>query len=178
MSSDKQSLSPAAWLQVGYAARAHGLRGELAVRPFDPDSTAVLEVQRLLLRTKDGEAREWAIRTARKAAKETLVLLEGISDRAGAERLVGAAVCVHRRDLPDLGEEEYFQGDLVGLEAFDQRGKPLGRVVELWETGPVPNLVIRGEGLPELLVPFAEPFVPEVDLEKRRLTVVPPEYEE
>ena len=31
-------------LQVGYVAKAHGLRGEVTVRTFDPASTALFEV--------------------------------------------------------------------------------------------------------------------------------------
>ena len=47
---------------------------------------------------------------------------------------------------------------------------------EIWDTGPVPNLVIRGEGRPELVVPFADEFVPTVDLEQGVLVVRPPEF--
>ena len=171
-------MSPAEWLQVGYVARAHGLRGEVGVKPFDPDSQVLLDVGRLQLELKSGQTCLMSIRSARPAVREILIHLQGISDRTAAEALVGAAVRVHREELPAPEEGEYFQGDLVGLEAFDAQGVKLGEVVEVWETGPVPNLVIRGPGLamPELVVPFVEEFVPKVDLERRRLTVNPPEY--
>ncbi len=163
------------WFQVGYVARAHGLRGELGVKPFDPESQVLLEVDRLQLQLKSGELRLLAIRGARPASKEVLVQVEGVTDRTGAEALVGAAVRVDRDQLEGPEEGEYFQGDLVGMDAYDAQGRRLGQVVEVWETGPVPNLVIRGPDQPELVVPFADDFVPEVDLEKRRLTVHPPE---
>jgi len=65
-------MSPARpTLEVGYVARVHGLKGELAVRTFDPDSEALMSVRRVVLRlrpTSGGPAlfRSYSqIRTAR-----------------------------------------------------------------------------------------------------------------
>jgi 16S rRNA processing protein RimM len=63
----------------------------------------------------------------------------------------------------------------VGLEARTPEGAPLGRVTEVWNTGPVPNLVIQGEGSEPLVVPFVDEFVPEVDVQAGVLVVRPPE---
>jgi len=99
-----------------------------------------------------------------------------VRGRTAAEALVGATVIAFREDLEPPAEEEYFQGDLVGLTAVDESGKVLGRVEEIWETGPVPNLVIRAEGKEELVVPFVDDFVSTVDIPGGRLVVKPPEF--
>jgi len=162
-------------LEVGYVARVHGLSGELAVRTFDPDSEAVGTVRRLVLRLRSGEEREMEIARTRRAADATLVSLDGITSRSAAEPFRGATVFVHREELPPPREGEWFQGDLVGLEARTPEGTPLGRVTEIWNTGPVPNLVIEGTGAEPLVVPFVDEFVPEVDVEAGLLVVRPPE---
>ena len=170
-------MSKKALLEVGYVARAHGIRGEIAVKPFDPDSTALLEVSRISL-ARQGEPRIFRIAHARPAAREVLLTLEGVSGRTEAEALKGSTVSAFREDLPPPSGDEFFQGDLVGLSAVSEAGVPLGKVEEIWETGPVPNLVIRGGEAGELVVPFADEFVPEVDLEAGRLVVRPPEWME
>ncbi len=162
-------------LQVGYVAKAHGLRGEVTVRTFDPASTALFEVGRVFVRTRDGAERVLTLESARSAAKDLLIAFEEIPDRPGAEGLVGATLFVFREDLEPPGEGEYFLGDLIGLEAFTEEGEPVGRVEEIQDLGEVPNLVIR-KGAEELLLPFADRFVPEVDLARGRLTVRRPEY--
>ncbi|MGA9521399.1 MAG: ribosome maturation factor RimM [Myxococcaceae bacterium] len=162
-------------LQVGYVAKAHGLRGEVTVRTFDAASTALLEVDRVFVRTRDGAEQLLTIESARPAAKDLLIAFEEILDRSAAEGLVGATLFVFRDDLEPPGEGEYFQGDLLGLEAFTEEGEPVGRVEELQDLGEVPNLVIR-KGSEELILPFVEAFVPEVDLEKGRITIRRPEY--
>jgi 16S rRNA processing protein RimM len=99
-----------------------------------------------------------------------------VQTREQAEAIVGATLSVFRDDLEPPAEGEFFQGDLVGLEAVDPTGVSLGTVEEIWNSGPVPNLVIRG-GKGELMVPFVDEFVPEVDLAGRRVVVRPPELE-
>jgi 16S rRNA processing protein RimM len=159
---------------VGYVARAHGIGGELAVRTFDPESTALLEVERVRLKLKDGTERAAELTEVRRANQWILVTLAGVSSRTGAEALVGSTVLVARADLTPPAEGEFFQGDLVGLTAVDEAGTALGTVAEVWNTGPVPNLVIRG-GAEELIVPFADAFVPTVDLAGGRIVVKKPE---
>jgi 16S rRNA processing protein RimM len=162
-------------LEVGYVARVHGLRGELAVKTFDPESEALLSVRRLVLRLRSGEERSVALEAARRAAEATLVSVAGVDSRSAAEPFKGATVLIHREDLPPPTEGEWFQGDLVGLEARTPDGTPLGRVTEIWNTGPVPVLVVEGGGPEPLMVPFVDEFVPEVDMEAGVLVVRPPE---
>lgn len=166
---------PRPTLEVGYVARVHGLKGELAVRTFDPDSEALSSVRRVVLRLRSGEERDLSLVSARGAADAVLVTLEGIGSRQDAEALKGATVLVHREDLPPPDEGEWFQGDLVGLEARTPEGAPLGKVTEIWNTGPVPVLVVDGGGPEPLMVPFVDEFVPEVDVQAGVLVVRPPE---
>jgi 16S rRNA processing protein RimM len=162
-------------LEVGYVARAHGIHGELAVRTFDPESEALTLVRRIVLRNRAGDERPIDIEEVRRMTGAVLLKLVGVGSRSEAEALRGCTVLVHREDLPPPAEGEWFQGDLVGLVAFTPEGARLGPVREIWNTGPVPNLVIETEGPEPLVVPFVDDFVPEVDVPGGRLVVRPPE---
>ncbi len=165
-------------LELGYVRAAHGLNGEVSVRTFDPASETLYEVERVWVRRRDGTEQELRVEAVRDAPKgDLLVAFEGIERREESEKLVGSTLLAFREDLEAPQEGEFFQGDLVGLAAFDPDGKPLGIVEEIWSSGPVPNLVIRGGGK-ELMVPFVDEFVPEVDLEGRRVVVKPFELAE
>lgn len=165
-------------LQIGYISRAHGLGGEVVLKTFDPASTVLDEVERLTFVTRAGETKELKVTSfGTSPGSDLLLKLKGVVRKDQADALVGSAVHVRREDLEEPAEGEFFHGDLVGLEAVTPEGKRLGVVEEVWSTGPVPNLCIR-EGKEELLVPFAEEFVPKVDLEAGKVTVIPPSYEE
>lgn len=160
-------------LELGYVRAAHGLRGEVSVRTFDPSSETLYEVPRVLAKKRDGTEAELVIEAVREAPKgDLLVAFEGIEERVPAEALVGATLFAFREDLDAPEEGEVFQGDLIGLTAVDESGTTLGTVEEIWNSGPVPNLVIRGGGK-ELMIPFIDEFVPRVDLENRRVVVKP-----
>jgi 16S rRNA processing protein RimM len=161
--------------QIGYITRARGLNGQVVVRTFDPASQALEEVDRVLLLLADGSRRGLQIQERSAHGGECVLTLEGIADRTAADGLVGSTVVVFREDLEPPAEGEYFQGDLIGLEAVDEAGSSLGKVEEIWNTGPVPNLVIRGPDRPELLVPFVDDFVRTVDLAAGRVVLRPPE---
>ena len=164
-------------LQFGYVSRAHGLDGEIVIKTFDPSSEVLDEVERIKLKHRDGTEREYAIEDVAEAPGSDLrVLLEGVSNRPSAEKLVGSTVFVFREDLEAPAAGEFFQGDLVGLAAVDAAGTALGTLEEIWNTGPVPNLVVRGGPQGELLIPFAEEFVIKVDLEARTIVLKVPEF--
>lgn len=172
------SEPPKDWLSVGYISRAHGLRGGLVVKTFDPASTALGEVDRVQLTPRDGSPFELELADVREGPGGDLLLVaESITTREAAEALVGAAVAVHREEIDPPEAGSVFQGDLVGLTARTRDGRVLGVVREVFSAGPVPNLVI-GEADAELMVPFADDFVIEIDLAARVIVLEPPVYDE
>jgi 16S rRNA processing protein RimM len=164
-------------LQFGYVPRAHGLHGEVVVRTFDPGSTVLDEIERVFVRPRRGDERELAVSEVREGPRgELLVRFEGVRRREDAEALTGAALFAFREDLEAPAEDEVFQGDLVGLEAFSPDGARLGVIEGLFDAGPVPNLVIR-DGQKELMVPLVDDFVKEIDLGAGRVVVTPIDLE-
>jgi 16S rRNA processing protein RimM len=164
--------------QFGYVSKAHGLNGEVVIRTFDPASTVLGEVDRIFATLKDGSQRELELREVRDGPGGDLIAsFKGITKRVEADTLRGSGLFVDRDDLDEPEEGEFFQGDLVGLAVVSVSGEALGVVESLWNSGPVPNLVIKlGEA--ELMIPFAEEFVKQVDLEAGRIVVEKPSYEE
>lgn len=165
-------------LQIGYISRMHGLRGEVVLKTFDPTSTAINEVDVLVLVTRDGKEHTLELASVGEApGGDLLIRFEGMTRREHAEPFKASGVFVRREDLEPPMEGEVFLGDLVGLEAVTAEGKRLGEVAEIWSSGPVPNLVIR-EGSEELMIPFAEEFVTKVDVPGKRITVIPLSFDE
>jgi 16S rRNA processing protein RimM len=93
--------------------------------------------------------------------------LEGISDRAAADRLVGRYL---EAPLEPLPPDTYYWHELIGLAAVDEAGGELGHVVEVFRAGE--NEVYRIEGPSgELLVPALRDVVRSIDLASGRIVV-------
>jgi 16S rRNA processing protein RimM len=157
-------------VELAAVMRSHGLRGELLLKPFNPDSTLLNEVERVLFKARDGAVRELELLSARPHGEHLLVSLRGVESREQADALRGNLVCVTRAQLPPLAEGEYYLMDLVGLRVFTREGHEAGCVDELIEYPSVTCLVVKGDdGVRE--VPNLERYVLEVDMPGRRVVV-------
>jgi 16S rRNA processing protein RimM len=148
---------------LGVVIGAHGLRGELRVKPYNPSSELLLSLAsaRVRLPGERGDGRERGLRRARRHGPGLVLTLEGCDDRDAAEALRGAELCVPRSALPPLDEGEHYLFDLVGLEARLPDGQVVGRVEEALEYPASHALRVTGPR-GTLEVPLLEPYVVEL----------------
>jgi len=154
-------------VEVGYVARAHGVRGEICAVAHDPESTTLGDVAAVWIRDK-----RYEIEDARDTPKGFLLALAGVEDRDAADALRGATVEVDRADL-QLEEDDVLLTDLVGCAVRRPDGSPYGEVTGI-EMGPQVRLVIR-DGNVEREVPLVDALVTAVDMEARTIVVDLPE---
>jgi 16S rRNA processing protein RimM len=153
---------------VGEVVGAHGVRGELRVRLFNPDSTAIADVADVFLA---GEEEGWRpVRSARPHKNVWLVVVGGVESMDAAEALVGRRVAVRERDLPPLAEREFYHHELIGLDVVTESGERVGRVREVWSTGGNDVLAVDDGGR-ERLVPMIEDVVRHVDVAGGRIVI-------
>lgn len=159
---------------VGRLGAAHGVRGEIRLKSYTADPTAIAEYGPL--QTPNG--RRLVIATMRPAAGTSpdimIARLEGVTDRREAEALNGVELAVRREDLPDPDDEDFYHADLIGLLAVTVEGVKLGRVAAIHNHGAGDILEIALEDAPPMLVPFTKAAVPEVDVSGGRIVVAPP----
>jgi 16S rRNA processing protein RimM len=155
---------------IGLVAAPHGVRGTLRVRPPGLGRHLRKGVEPVV----NGQRRR--ILSSRETPKGFLVDLEGITDRELAASLRGLELLLDREELDAPDEEEFYVGDLVGLEAHDETGIRIGSVAEVFETPAHEVLVVRdGEEGAKHYVPFTLAHVPTVDLDGYRVVVMLPE---
>lgn len=171
MSSPRETPSV---IRIGRVARPHGVRGSVAITLDNPASDSLFHVSWIRL-DGDGGSTRFDVRRAGPGRKGQVILtLAGVDTVEAADALRGREVAVEPDQLPALGEDEYWQRDLLDLQAFAEDGTPVGRVIEVVDTAEVPVLVVRGDGA-ERFVPFADPYVISIDLAARQIVVAPPE---
>jgi 16S rRNA processing protein RimM len=145
---------------------AHGVRGELRVKPYNPSSELLASLARATLRPAGGGAeREVALRDARRHGQGWLVTLEGCTDRDAALALRGSELCVARERLPAPEDGEHYLVDLIGLEARLPDGRPFGEVQDALEYPASHALRVAVPG-GAVEVPLAPPYVVEIRLDE------------
>lgn len=151
---------------------AHGVRGAFKLRCFTerPENVAAYGPVR------DGRGRELVLEVLHRIPGGVVARAAGVGDRDAALALRGAELFVPRSRLPAAGADEFYQEDLLGLEAVDAAGAPLGRVVGVADHGAGAVLELETPAGGRLDLPFTRVAVPVVDLAAGRLTVAPGEF--
>lgn len=154
------------FVRVGTITRPHGLRGEVSVALCTAAPENMLAYRRVFLSAAgdrgSAEKREFQVLQARLADKGALLLLSGCNSRNEAELLRGCPLWVRRRDLPQLQAGEWYLHDLMGKEARDCEGLPLGRITAVMDNGVQTLLVLRHGG-GESLIPAVAAFIARVE---------------
>ena len=153
---------------LGRIGAPFGVQGWVKVNSFtDPPEGIAGYGNWELVRAGNTERRtvlEW-----KRAGRAVAVRLAGVDSRDAAQALTGCEVQVDRAELPPTPPGQYYWHDLVGLEASNREGLPLGRVDAVLEMPAHPVLVLRGER--ERLVPLVRERLVAVDLDAGRMTL-------
>ena len=157
---------------VGQFAGAHGVRGLVKLRSFTEDPESLFAYQPL-----SDEKGDVVFKLTRKsAAKEFFIVeVEGVGDKESADQLRGDRLYVSRDLLPKPKKGEYFEADLVGLDAFDRDGKNHGKIMGVFDYGAGVFLEIGTNKKDSFMLPFRDAFVPEVDLKTGKILIILPE---
>jgi 16S rRNA processing protein RimM len=141
---------------IGRVGRPHGLDGAFVVERASQDD------------------RRWRVGATVLAdgAEATIILSRKVGGRRRAIRLDrevarGTELAVDASELPPPDPDSFYVFQLVGLQAVDEDGGALGRVVEVHPGAANDNVELEGGRL----VPLVEDAIREVDVEAGRLVI-------
>lgn len=164
-----QSLSvPQDLTVMGYVSGAFGIRGEINVIADTEYADSLFDYPVWWL-GRDGNWKPYTLIKGGVHTKKLAAQLEGVNDRDQAFALRGCEIAVPRSQMPDLGDDEYYWVDLVGLEVRNTQDERLGVVERLFATGANDVLVVK-DGDTERLLPFVGAVVLKVDRAAKVIT--------
>lgn len=150
--------------------KAIGIQGDVAVRPMTDFPERFKKLDRAFLGKNPATAGEVGLEKVRVEARRIRLRIVGVSDRAGAERLVGSILFVDEAHRVRVRRGTYFVHDIVGMAVIDECGDHLGTVSEVLKMPAHDVYVIRGEGS-EIMLPAVKEFVLAVDVTARTMRV-------
>ncbi|BAE52868.1 ribosome maturation factor RimM [Paramagnetospirillum magneticum] len=160
-------------VRVGVIVGVHGVRGAVRIKSFTEDPADIGFYSPV---ENEAGSIKYRLKVTGEVKGLVIATLDGIGDRDAAEALKGTELWVARERLPRLAEDEFLYSDLIGLVAEGVDGKRLGIVKAVADYGAGDVLDIKLEPKGDMMVPFTQASVPEVDIAGGRLVVVPPVY--
>ncbi|MFE4217431.1 ribosome maturation factor RimM [Streptomyces sp. NPDC056844] len=161
-------------LVVARIGRAHGIKGEVTVE-VRTDEPELRLGPGAVLATEPAQAGPLTIETGRVHSGRLLLRFEGVRDRTAAEALRNILLIaeVDPEELPE-DPEEFYDHQLMDLDVVLADGTEIGRITEITHLPSQDLFIVERPDGSEVMIPFVEEIVSEIDLEEQRAVITPP----
>ncbi|TDY59892.1 16S rRNA processing protein RimM [Aminivibrio pyruvatiphilus] len=151
------------------------MRGELKIHAQTDNPARFADMDTLRLYGSDGTLRaELTLLSVRFLDSKGIVVAgtKEVTDRNGAEALVGATVEIFPEERYPLEEGAFWVDDLIGMTVVDHStGDVLGTVSEVFPAGENDLYVVRDEAGTDHFIPAVREFIAGVDLDRREMRI-------
>lgn len=158
---------------VGRIGKPHGIRGEVSLE-LRTDEPEVRFAPGSLVYSEAEPKKSFTVQSTRWHAGKLLVVFKELGDRNAAEaaRNTILQVIVDPAELP-VGDDEFYDRQLIGL-VVEQDQVAIGEIVDILHLPGQDVLQIELDAGGEMLLPFIEQFVPEINFAGGFVIINPP----
>ena len=155
---------------VGTIVGTFGNKGDVKVTPLIEPPEYLLGLSSIFIEDDDNRKQEFKVIRVKKHKNVYLFTLEAIDNMDVAEDLCGLSIYITSLEFKELQKNEYYYHELEGLTVYTESGELIGKVDHIMKGGN-DILVIKDEEGKEVMVPFVDELVPEVNLKEKTIIV-------
>ena len=155
---------------VGKIVGTFGNKGDLKISPLIEPPDYLVEFKLIYVEDLNGSRQSFKVLMAKKHKNNYIFSLDGIDNMNVAEGLCDLSVYVSNIEVKELQKNEYYFHQLEGLTVYSESGDLIGKVNHIIKGGN-DILVIKDEDEKEIMVPFVDKLVPEVNLIEKTITI-------
>ncbi|WP_394429955.1 ribosome maturation factor RimM [Streptomyces sp. SGAir0957] len=161
-------------LVVGRIGRAHGIKGEVTIE-VRTDEPELRLGPGAVLATDPAATGPLTIESGRVHSGRLLLRFAGVRDRTGAEALRNTLLIaeVDPEELPE-DPDEFYDHQLMDLDVVTADGTEVGRITEISHLPSQDLFIVERPDGSEVMIPFVEEIVTEIDLEEQKAVITPP----
>ena len=160
------------YLAVGKIVNTQGLKGEVGVISVTDFVNERYKKGALLTIFQDGkETVEVTVKSHRKHKNFDLLTFENHPRIEDVEIYKGSELKVSKEHIQELEGEDYYYHQIIGLSVVTDEGEELGEIKEILSPGANDVWVVKGKAKKDILLPYIDDVVKEVNLEEGRVVV-------
>ncbi|MCV9887636.1 ribosome maturation factor RimM [Metabacillus halosaccharovorans] len=165
------------WFNVGKIVNTHGIRGEVRVISKTDFAEERYEPGNTLFIFKEGSTDpiEVIVDTHRVHKNFDLLTFEGLHSIQDVEPFKGSLLKVSESQLSELEEGEYYFHEIIGCKMYSDSGEEIGTIREILATGANDVWVIQRKAGKDLLVPYIDEIVKEINIDEKKIVITPME---
>lgn len=164
------------WFNVGKIVNTHGIKGEVRVISRTDFAEDRYKVGNTLYLFRDNkEPLELKIASHRTHKNFNLLTFEGYPNVNDVEPLRDGILKINESQLTDLDEGEFYFHEIIGCTVFTDEGEEVGIIREILTPGANDVWVVKRSSGKDVLIPYIEQIVKEVDIEAQKVIITPME---
>ena len=157
-------------LRVGVISSTHGVRGEVKVYPTTDDVNRFKSLKNVILDT-GREHMDLEIQGVKFFKNMVILKFKGFDSIDDIEKYKGKDLLITRDQAVELGPDENFIVDLIGLRVVTEDGEEFGTLTDVIKTGANDVYEVKTAEGKEVLLPAIKECVLNVDLTEGTVTV-------
>ncbi|HSU80270.1 MAG TPA: ribosome maturation factor RimM [Candidatus Angelobacter sp.] len=161
------------WFQVGKIVNTHGIRGEVRIISHTDfaDDRYQAGNELAIGESPNGPLTHVTVESHRHHKNFDLLTFEGYPNINDVQGFKGLNLYVSEDQLGELDEHEYYYHEIIGCVVVTDEEKELGKIKEILSTGANDVWVIQRKGKRDLLIPYIEDVVKEVDPVEKKVVI-------
>ncbi|TXC91981.1 ribosome maturation factor RimM [Metabacillus litoralis] len=165
------------WFNVGKIVNTHGVRGEVRViSKTDFADERYQPGNKLYIFKENSEEHLEVVVVSHRVHKNfDLLTFKGMNSIQDVEPFKGSLLKVTEDQLTELDDGEYYFHEIIGCQMFTDEGLEIGVIREILATGANDVWVVKRKEGKDLLVPYIDDIVSEINIEDKKIIITPME---
>ncbi|MFB7637236.1 ribosome maturation factor RimM [Peribacillus butanolivorans] len=165
------------WFNVGKIVNTHGLLGEVRVISSTdfPEKRYKVGNTLYLFRETEKKPLPLIIRSHRNHKNFNLLTFENYYNVGQVEAFRNGVLKIKEAQLGKLDEGEFYFHEIIGCSVFTDEGVEIGEIIEVLTPGANDVWVIKKAGSKDVLIPYIDQIVKEVDISAKKVIITPME---
>lgn len=155
---------------IGTIVSTHALKGEVKIYSTTDFRKERYQIGSTLYIKKDNQMIEVTIKSYRPHKEFELVTFENFNDINAVMPFVKCKIYVSGNNLQTLDEDEYFYHQLFECLVYHEN-QLIGKVVDIVNYGASDILIIHDNNNKEVMIPFVNEFIVDVDTENKKIQI-------
>jgi 16S rRNA processing protein RimM len=161
------------WFNVGKIVNTHGIKGEVRViSSTDFPNERYAKGNTLYIFTEnESNPTEVVVSSHRVHKNFDLLTFEGYPAVNDVEKFKGSILKVSENQLGSLDEGEFYYHEIIGCTVHSEEGELIGKIKEIIATGANDVWVVGRQGEKDVLIPYIDDVVKEIDTRSKIITI-------
>lgn len=158
---------------VGKVVNTHGIRGEVKVHRISDFDERFETGEILFLERENGNPLKLEISGHRIHKGFDLLTFKGLNNINDVEHFKGFYLKITEDQLTELEENEFYYHEIIGCEVFQANQDKIGVIKEILSPGANDVWVVKQEKGKDILIPYIDDVVKEIDTELKKVVIEP-----